>query len=113
MAHRNLLTAFFPVEGVPGNFYGDPRIWDLGLWLAYGQPGTRFTPPSKKFTTTGPLTHKFAPGFKWRTETYSRHSFPSKACLTTFMATLGFGTLACGWPTGSRVPGLPRHPKSP
>ena len=48
MAHRNLLTAFFSVEGVPGNFYGDPRIWDLGLWLAYGQPGARFTPPSEK-----------------------------------------------------------------
>ena len=113
MARRNLLTAFFSVEDVPDNFYGDPH---LGPWPVAGLRAARYQvyPALQKVhKAAGPLTHKFAAGFKWRTETYSRHSFPSKACLATFMATLGFGTLACGWPTGSRVPGLPRHPKSP
>jgi len=96
MAHRNQLAPFISIESLPCNFYGDPRILDPGLWRAYGRQVPACPTVPKVHVTAEPLTHKFAPGFKWSTETNSRRLYPSEARCATFMATLGFWTLACG-----------------
>ena len=73
---------------------------DLGPWPVAGLRAARYQvyPALQKVDkTAGPLTHKFAPGFKWRTETYLRRSFPPKVCLANFMTAIRLWTLACGW----------------
>ena len=82
-------------------------FWTLACGRAYGRQVPACPTVQKVHVTAEPLTHKFAPGFKWRTETNSRRLFPSKARRATFMATLGFWTLACGRAYGRQVPACP------